>query len=86
MHVCLTLSPTILISDMVGQIKGYCAHEVNRQVGTRDRTRQWQNGCGVVSFGTRTHNSRDGALPTADQTRDARLRALRAVGPAFMPG
>jgi putative transposase len=51
-HVAVTVPPTLLISEFVGQLKGFCSHEVNRQVGLRDKTLQWQTGYGVVSFGT----------------------------------
>jgi putative transposase len=53
-HLVATIAPTILISDLVGQLTGACSHEVNRQIGHRDKTLQWQSGYGVVSFGS--HN------------------------------
>jgi putative transposase len=51
-HVVVTVPPTLLISEFVGQLKGFSSHEVNRQVGLRGKTLQWQTGYGVVSFGT----------------------------------
>ena len=51
-HVAVTVSPTLLISEFVGQLKGASSHEVNKQLGLRDKTLQWQTGYGVVSFGT----------------------------------
>jgi putative transposase len=51
-HLVVTIPPTILVSDWIGQLKGASAHEVNQQVGLRDKTLQWQTGYGVVSFGT----------------------------------
>jgi len=33
-------------------LKGASSHEVNTQLGLRDKTLQWQTGYGVVSFGT----------------------------------
>ena len=48
----MTIPPTILISDLVGQLKGGSSHDVNQQMG-RDKVLQWQSGFGVVSFGTR---------------------------------
>ena len=51
-HLAVTVPPTVLISDLVGQLKGYSSHEVNQQLGLRDKTLQWQTGYGVVSFGT----------------------------------
>ena len=50
--MALSIEPTILISDLIGQLKGYSSHEVNRRVGLRQKTLQWQTGYGVVSFGT----------------------------------
>ena len=52
MHVAVSIPPTVLISELVGQLKGGSSHEVNQQVGRRDKTLQWQTGYGVVSFGT----------------------------------
>jgi len=51
-HVCVAVRPTILISDFVGQLKGASSHEVNKQLGRRDKVLQWQTGYGVVSFGS----------------------------------
>ncbi len=55
-HVVITLSPTILISELVGQLKGGTSHDVNKQLGQRDKTLQWQSGYGVIGFGTRNMN------------------------------
>jgi putative transposase len=52
-HVCVTLPPTILISEFVGQLKGASSHEVNRRLGLRSKVLQWQAGYGVVSLGTK---------------------------------
>jgi putative transposase len=51
-HLVVTVPPTITISEWIGQLKGASSHEVNQQVGLRDKTLQWQTGYGVVSFGT----------------------------------
>jgi REP element-mobilizing transposase RayT len=51
-HVALSIEPTVLISEMVGLLKGYSAHEVNRRVGLKQKVLEWQTGYGVVSFGT----------------------------------
>ncbi len=51
-HIVITIPPTIVISELIGQLKGASAHEVNQQIGQRDKTLQWQTGYGVVSFGT----------------------------------
>jgi putative transposase len=52
-HVALSIEPTVTISEMIGQLKGYSAHEVNQQVGRGDKILEWQAGYGVVSFGTK---------------------------------
>jgi putative transposase len=51
-HVVLTIPPTVLISDLIGQLKGASSHEANFQMGRGDKILQWQTGYGVVSFGT----------------------------------
>ena len=51
-HVVVTIPPTLSPSELVGQLKGASSHEVNQQMGLRDKTLQWQTGYGVVSFGT----------------------------------
>jgi putative transposase len=51
-HLVVAIPPTILVSDWIGQLKGASAHELNQQIGLRDKTLQWQTGYGVVSFGT----------------------------------
>ena len=50
-HLCITIAPTILISDFVGQLKGSSSHEVNQKLG--HKALAWQTGYGVVSFGTK---------------------------------
>jgi len=52
-HVAISIAPTILISDFVGQLKGATSHEANRLLGTGGKVLQWQTGYGVVSFGTK---------------------------------
>jgi putative transposase len=51
-HLVVTIPPTLVLSEWIGQLKGASAHEVNQQVGLRDKALQWQAGYGVVSFGT----------------------------------
>ena len=51
-HVAVTIPPTLLISEFVGQLKGASSHDVNKQLGLRGQVLQWQAGYGVVSFGT----------------------------------
>jgi putative transposase len=52
-HVCVTIAPTILISELIGQLKGASSHEVNQRLGRGRKLLQWQAGYGVVSFGTK---------------------------------
>jgi len=52
MHVAITVAPTIIVSDLIGQVKGASSHAVNREIGLGDKILQWQSGYGVVSFGT----------------------------------
>jgi putative transposase len=52
-HLAVSIEPTMLISDLVGKLKGYSAHEVNRRLGLKQKVLQWQAGYGVVSFGTK---------------------------------
>jgi putative transposase len=51
-HVAVTVPPTLLVSDFVGQLKEASSHEVNQQLGSRGAGLQWQAGYGAVSFGT----------------------------------
>jgi putative transposase len=51
-HVAVTIPPTLLISEFIGQLKGASSHEVNKQLGLCGQALQWQTGYGVVSFGT----------------------------------
>jgi REP element-mobilizing transposase RayT len=51
-HLAVSIVPTVLISDLIGQLKGASSHEANRQF-PRQRVLEWQAGYGVVSFGTR---------------------------------
>jgi len=50
-HMAVSIAPTILISDVVGQLKGSSSHDVNQKLG--GRVLEWQTGYGVVSFGTK---------------------------------
>jgi putative transposase len=52
-HVALTIMPTILISDLIGKLKGGTSHDVNRDSGRKRKVLEWQAGYGVVSFGTK---------------------------------
>jgi putative transposase len=52
-HVALSIPPTVLISELVGRMKGASSHDANQQFGGGDKILEWQRGYGVVSFGTR---------------------------------
>ena len=52
-HVVVSVAPTILISQLIGQLKGASSHEANRQLGRGRKVLEWQDGYGVVSFGTK---------------------------------
>jgi REP element-mobilizing transposase RayT len=52
-HLAVTIEPTVKISEMIGELKGYSSHEVNRRSGLGRTVLQWQVGYGVVSFGTK---------------------------------
>lgn len=49
-HLAVSIAPTILISEFVGQLKGSSSHEANQQLG--QKVLDWQSGYGVVSCGT----------------------------------
>jgi putative transposase len=51
-HIALSVTPTILISDLIGQLKGASSHEINQKLGNGRKLLEWQAGYGVVSFGT----------------------------------
>ena len=50
-HLCVTVPPTLLVSEWVGQLKGSSSHEANQKLG--HKVLDWQAGYGVVSFGTK---------------------------------
>jgi putative transposase len=51
-HLVMTIPPTILISELIGQLKGVSSHEANMQIGRGNKILQWQTGYGVITFGT----------------------------------
>lgn len=52
-HLAITIEPMVVISELVGSLKGYSSHEVNRRMGLGRKVLEWQAGYGVVSFGTK---------------------------------
>lgn len=51
-HLAVSIPPTVLISEFVGQVKGYSSHAINEAVAGQGERFAWQTGYGVVSFGT----------------------------------
>jgi putative transposase len=47
----VSIAPTILISDWVGQLKGSSSHEANQKMS--HKVLDWQTGYGVVNFGSK---------------------------------
>ena len=52
-HLAVSIPPTLLISEFVGQVKGYASHALNQSLTGQAERFAWQTGYGVVSFGTR---------------------------------
>jgi putative transposase len=52
-HVAVSIAPTVLVSELIGKLKGASAHEVNQKLGRGRKLLEWQSGYGVVSFGTK---------------------------------
>jgi putative transposase len=50
-HLAITIPPTVLISELIGQLKGSSSHEANQNAASK--VLEWQAGYGVVSFGSR---------------------------------
>jgi putative transposase len=50
-HLVMSVAPTILISEFIGQLKGSSSHEANQKLACK--ALDWQSGYGVVTFGTR---------------------------------
>jgi REP element-mobilizing transposase RayT len=48
-HLAINVEPSIAVSELIGELKGYSSHEVNKQ--QRMKRLEWQRGFGVVSFG-----------------------------------
>ena len=48
-HLAISIEPQICTSDLIGELKGACSHEVNKH--KRFKALEWQRGFGVVSFG-----------------------------------
>jgi REP-associated tyrosine transposase len=51
-HLLCSIAPNVLISDLVGRLKGSSTHFVNHRLRPRQRF-AWQKGYGCVSFAKR---------------------------------
>ena len=51
-HMVVSIPPTLLISDWIGQLKGASSFHINQEICNR-KVLDWQTGYGVVSFGTK---------------------------------
>jgi putative transposase len=52
-HILISIAPTVLISELIGKLKGSSSHEVNQKLGGGSKVVEWQSGYGVVSLGTK---------------------------------
>lgn len=52
-HLVISIAPTVLISELIGQLKGASSHEMNQKLGEFRKVLEWQSGYGVVTFGTK---------------------------------
>ncbi len=50
-HLAVSILPTLEIAKWIGQLKGASSHYVNKL--TNRKILEWQDGYGVVSFGTK---------------------------------
>jgi REP element-mobilizing transposase RayT len=51
LHLAIHIEPFVTISDLVKELKGASAFELNQR--ERSKRLEWQRGYGVVSFGKR---------------------------------
>ena len=51
-HVVVSIPPTLRISDWIGQLKGGSSFYINHEI-VNHKLLDWQEGYGVVSFGTK---------------------------------
>lgn len=50
-HLAVSLTPDLLVSDWIGKLKGSSSYYINHEV--QPKGLQWQRGYGIVSFGTK---------------------------------
>jgi REP element-mobilizing transposase RayT len=51
-HLVVSVPPSLLISDWIGKLKGGSSFYINHEIANR-KLLDWQEGYGVVSFGTK---------------------------------
>ncbi len=51
-HLAVSILPTLLISEWVGELKGASSHYINHEIANR-KLLEWQSGYGIVSFGAK---------------------------------
>ena len=51
-HIAVSIPPTLQIAEWIGKLKGSSSYHVNHKLVNRHLL-DWQDGYGVVSFGTR---------------------------------
>ncbi len=50
LHLAVSIPPTILVSDWIGELKGSSSHNINHS-GLGTDSLHWQSGYGIVTFG-----------------------------------
>ena len=53
-HLAINIEPHVSVSELIGELKGFSSHEINKQ--QRMKRLEWQRGFGVVSFGKKNLN------------------------------
>jgi putative transposase len=51
-HMAVSIPPTLVIAEWIGQLKGASSHHINHEICNR-KVLHWQDGYGVVSFGSK---------------------------------
>ncbi|MFV0387178.1 MAG: IS200/IS605 family transposase [Pyrinomonadaceae bacterium] len=51
-HIAVSVPPTLKIDEWIGKLKGGSSFFINKKI-TGTKSLEWQNGYGIVSFGTR---------------------------------
>jgi putative transposase len=51
-HLAVSIPPTLVIANWIGELKGASSHHINHAICNR-QVLAWQDGYGVVSFGTK---------------------------------